>query len=160
MKWTTRILKEMTEPYGVDEAHYACFLPKKWQGEGLVVSLLIPECELQADLPRPPGAEPAVFINRPSANQKVEIWLPLACEIAMRQGAALYFACDTAKQAEGDAARMASKLLPDHERVALERMYEPHTSERKPLFPQQEGRARERVPVPVQRSPDRRRDGR
>jgi hypothetical protein len=113
-------------------AHYACFLPKKWRGEGLVVSLLIPECELQADLPRPPGAEPAVFINRPPANQKVEVWLPLACEIATRQGAALYFACDTAKQAERGA-RMASKLLPDHERVALERMYEPHTSARSGL---------------------------
>jgi hypothetical protein len=129
MEWTTRVLQEETEPDGVDKAHYVCFLPKKWQGEGPVVSLLIPECELQAVLPRPPGAEPAVFINRPRVNKKVEAWLPLACEMATKQGAALLFACDTAKQAER-AARMASKLLPSHERVALERMYDHHTRAR------------------------------
>jgi hypothetical protein len=123
----------MIEPDGADKAHYACFLPKNWQGEGPVVNFLIPECELQADLPRPPGAEPAVFINMPPVDrQKVENWLPLACKIATRQAAALYFACDTAKQAE-QAARMASPHLPDHERVALERMYEPHTSARSGL---------------------------
>jgi len=133
MKWTTRLPKEMVEPDGVDEAHYACFLPKKWQGEGLVVNLLIPECELRADLPTPPGAEPAVFINRPPADrQKVENWLPLACQIATKQAAALFFACDTARQAER-AAQMASKLLPDHERVALERLHEPHADARSGL---------------------------
>ena len=127
MKWTTRLPKEMNLD-GLDEAHYSCFLPKKRQGEG-IVNLLIPECELQADLPTPPGAEPAVFINRPRVNKKVEAWLPLACEMATKQGAALLFACDTAKQAER-AARMASKLLPSHERVALERMYDHHTRAR------------------------------
>ena len=131
MKWTTRLPKEMN-PDGLDEAHYSCFLPKKRQGEG-IVNLLIPECELQTDLPAPPGAEPAVFINRPPAGrQRVENWLSLACKIATTQAAALFFACDTARQAE-QAARMASPLLPDHERVALERVHEPHTRARSGL---------------------------
>jgi len=133
MKWTTRVLKEMPQPHGLDKAHYACFLPKKWPGEGLVVSLRIPEGEMHADLPRPPGAEPAVFITTPTAkHQKLEDSLGLPCMIATRRGAALYFACNTAKQAER-AAEMASKLLPNHERVALERMPERHTSARSGL---------------------------
>jgi hypothetical protein len=123
----------MPQPHGLDKAHYACFLPNKRQGEGLVVSLQIPECEMQADLPRPPGGEPAVFITSTTTNhQKVEGSLRLACMIAARRGAAVYFACNTTKQAER-AAEMASKLLPDHERVALERLHELHTSARSGL---------------------------
>jgi hypothetical protein len=121
MKWNTRVPNEELEPN--NKTHYALFLPKKWQGEGLFVNLLLPECELQADRPTPPGAEPEVFINRPPPEvQKVENWLPLACKIATKQAAALFFTCDTAEQAE-QAARMASLLLPDHERVELESMY-------------------------------------
>jgi hypothetical protein len=63
-------------------------------------------------------------VNRPKANKKVESWVRTVCELANERGAAVSFSCDTKEQAEM-AASMASPLLPNHQRVALERMYQP-----------------------------------
>jgi hypothetical protein len=54
------------------------------------------------------------------------------CRIAKDLGASLTFACDTADQVER-AAKMARKLLPNHERTALERMCEAKTRARSNL---------------------------
>ena len=70
-----------------------------------------------------PDGAPVTFVNRPKANKKVESWVRAVCELANERGAAVSFSCDTAEQAEM-AASMAAKLLPNHQRAALERMYE------------------------------------
>ena len=103
--------------------HNVWFIPKEWPGKGPVASLLIPECEMHLCMPGPAGA-PVTFVNRPKANKKVESWVRTVCELANERGAAVSFSCDTKEQAEM-AASMASPLLPNHQRVALERMYQP-----------------------------------
>jgi len=125
MTWTTRLRPELTRPFDVEEMHNVWFIPKEWPGKGAVASLLIPECELHLCMPGPDGA-PVTFVNRPKANKKVESWVRAVCELANERGAAVSFSCDTAEQAEM-AARMAAKLLPNHQRAALERMYEAHS---------------------------------
>jgi len=122
MTWTTRLRPELTGPFDVEEMHSVWFLPKGWPGNGAVASLLIPECEMHLCMPGPDGA-PVTFVNRPKANKKVESWVRAVCELANERGAAVSFSCDTAEQAEM-AASMAAKLLPNHQRAALERMYE------------------------------------
>jgi hypothetical protein len=69
-----------------------------------------------------PDGVPEAIINRPQTNKKVKYWVRTVCKIAEDQDASVSFACDTADQAQR-VARMASKLLPNHERTALERMY-------------------------------------
>lgn len=120
--WTTRVLPEVTSRYGVEEVHTAWFLPKGWPGQGPAVSLLIPECELQFCFIAADG-EPVAFVNRPEINKNVKSWVRSACKQASQHRAAISFSCDTPEQAER-AAKMASKLLRDHERTALERMYD------------------------------------
>ena len=120
MTWTTRLRPELTGPFGVEELHNVWFTPKEWPGKGPVASLLIPECEMHFCMLGPDGA-PVTFVNRPKANTKVKSWVRTVCEFANERGAA-----DTAEQAEL-VARMAAKLLPNHQRAALERMYEAHS---------------------------------
>ena len=122
MTWTTRLRPELTRPFDVEEMHSVWFIPKGWPGNGAVASLLIPECEMHFCMLGPDGA-PVTFVNRPKANKKVKCWVRTVCELANERGAAVSFSCDTAEQAER-AARMAVKLLPNHQRAALERMYE------------------------------------
>jgi len=124
--WTTRVLPELTRPYGVEELHRAWFVPKGWLGKGPGVTLLIPECELQICTIRPDGV-PDLFVNRPRNNKKIKVWLRSACKMAVELNASLSFGCDTAEQAER-AAKAAGKLLPHYERSALERMYDAKTS--------------------------------
>lgn len=128
MSWTTRVLPELTRPYGVEEAHNAWFVPKGWPGKGPAVSLLIPECELQLCILDGKG-EPVLMINRPSLNKNVKAWIRSACRVAIDYHATISFGCDTAEQAER-AAKMAHKLLPNHERAAIERMYEARSRSR------------------------------
>jgi hypothetical protein len=120
--WTTRVLPELTSQYGVEELHDVWFTPKGWPGKGPAVSLLIPECEMQVVVLAADG-QPVAVVNRPKINKKVKWWLHTVCEIAREMGASVSLACDTAEQAER-AAKMAGKLLPGHERAALERMYD------------------------------------
>jgi hypothetical protein len=80
--WTTRVDPAYTHLYGVEEVHSAWFLPKGWPGEGPVISILIPECEVQHATIEPDG-EPLVVVYRPKANRK-----PLA-----RGGRALHQGC-------------------------------------------------------------------
>jgi hypothetical protein len=120
--WTTRVLPELTTPYGVEEVHNVWFIPKGWPGKGPAVSLLIPECEMQIAFLAPDG-RPVAFVNRPQLNKNIKSWIRTVCEKARDMGASVSFACDTADQAER-AAKMAGKLLPNHERAALERMYD------------------------------------
>jgi hypothetical protein len=122
--WTTRVLSEYTRPYGVEEVHDVWFVPNGWPGKGPAVSLLVPECELQLVALAPAlDGEPLAFINRPQVNKNVKIWLRYACELATTHRACLFVACDTADEAER-AAKRATKWLPNHQRAALERMYD------------------------------------
>jgi hypothetical protein len=129
--WTTRILPEITRQYGVEEIHSVLFLPKDWPGQGAAVTLGIPECELQCCFIGE-DSEPVTFINRPQINRSVKSWVRGACEVARDFRAVINFSCDTPEQAER-AAKLAGKLLPGYERVALERMYEPNTRSRSDL---------------------------
>jgi hypothetical protein len=121
--WTTRIEPQHSRRFGVEEIHNVWFLPKNWPGKGPTVGLLIPECEMQVCLPTADG-EPIIMVNRPPTNKQVRRWLRSACEYAVGWQAALFFGCDTPKQA-ALAAKQAIKLLPaTYERMALERFYE------------------------------------
>jgi hypothetical protein len=125
--WTTRFDPEITNAWGVPEAHFAYFEPSVWSERRTAVVLLIPECELQ--FAQIVDGEPVVMINRPQNNKNIKTWTRNACEIATDQMAFLSFTCDTAEEAER-AARRAAKLLPKHKRVALERMYDVASRER------------------------------
>jgi hypothetical protein len=123
--WTTRVNPEATRPYGVEEVHNVWFLPKGWPGKGPVVGLLIPECELQFAFVSPDG-QPVAVVNRPPNDKSVKHWLRFVCDLARDNSFSLSLACDTAEQAETWAKR-AARLLPNHERAALERMYDANT---------------------------------
>lgn len=120
MTWTTLLDPELTRRYGFGpEAHAAWFVPQKCPAPPRnVVTLLIPECETQFVVP---GA-PNVLVNRPQHNRSVKYWLKYACREASDQGAVLILACDTVEQVER-ATKLATKLLPRHDRTALERIY-------------------------------------
>jgi hypothetical protein len=127
-QWTTRLEPEMTREYGVDQIHMIWFAPKGWQGKGPTVGLGIPECELICTkLDR--NGDPLSLVNRPRRNKNLKRWLRTACKMAIEQGAAFFLSCDTAEQASA-AAKQAAKLLPDYQRVALERMYAPESRSR------------------------------
>jgi hypothetical protein len=118
MTWTTQIDPAVTQRYR-SEAHAAWFVPRKCPPPPRnTIAFLIPECELQFVVPGE-----TTFINRPRENRNVKRWLKYACREASDQGAILIVACDTAEQTER-AAKLAGKLLPKHERAALERIYE------------------------------------
>jgi hypothetical protein len=125
VNWTTRLERALTAQYQVAELHSAWFTPKGWLGKGNTISLLIPECELQLTKVGDDG-EPLTFINRPQVNRNVKRWLRTACEMANETGASLSLLCDPNDQAERGV-RMARRLLPNHERIALERMYRGNT---------------------------------
>jgi hypothetical protein len=119
--WTTLLDPALMRQYG-SEAHAAWFLPKKCPAPPRnVVAFLIPECEIQFVIP---GA-PTVLINRPRENRSVKRWLKYACREASEQGAILILTCNTAQEVER-ATKLASKLLPRHDRTAIERIYEEH----------------------------------
>ena len=120
--WTTRVAPELTERYGVTEVHAAVFEPDVWNERRNVISLLIPECELQIVFLAADG-EPIACVNRPERNKNVKHWLRLACGLATEHHAFLKLGCNTNAQAEANAKR-AAKLLRNHRRIALERMYE------------------------------------
>ena len=119
--WTTRIDPKFTALFGVDEIHQVCFEPAGWPGKGAVVSLGIPECELQYVYVGDDGAPEAV-INRPQVNRNVKCWTHFACEVARKRDALLFFSCDTTEQA-ASAAKRAAKWLPRHRRAAQERVF-------------------------------------
>ena len=125
-EWTTRTLPELTRQYGVEELHTVCFAPKGWIGKGATVSLGIPECELVCTAGFLRDGKPVTMINRPQTNLNVRRWMRTACQLAVDQQAFAIFTCDTAAQAESVAKR-AARLLPNYQRVALERMYEAST---------------------------------
>lgn len=119
MTWTTRLDVNVTGFYGIDAVHGAWFVPRgKCPPPRNVVTLLIPECETQHIFP---GV--GTVVNRPKENKNVRTWLKYACREASDRGAVLIVACDTPDQVER-AAKMAGKLLPKHDRTALERIYE------------------------------------
>jgi hypothetical protein len=124
-EWTTRSLPEFTRQYGVEEMHTVCFAPKGWPGKGATVSLGLPECELICSAIAADG-EPVTMVNRPKTNLNIPHWIRTACRMAVKQQAFIIFNCDTATQAEVTAKR-AARLLPNYQRVALERMYDPTT---------------------------------
>jgi hypothetical protein len=131
MNWTTREPPELTRPYGVEELHTVVFAPRGWLGKGTTVSLGIPECELNICVIGADG-EPVIFNNRPKRNKSVRKWLRFACEQATSHKACLLLNCDTVDQARETAA-IAARRLPNHERIALERMYEPANRSRSGL---------------------------
>jgi hypothetical protein len=126
-QWTTElpIPEDYIKTFGPMEVHHAYFLPKTWRGKGHVVGFLIPECEIQICLLTPEG-EPIAMVNRPQNNKNIKSWLRFACEKAREMQACFSLACDTTEQVERYAKR-AARLLPQHERIALERMIDPAT---------------------------------
>jgi hypothetical protein len=129
--WTTRVEPELTRPFAVEELHQVCFEPNGWPGKGEVVTLLIPECEMQTVWTAADG-EPVALVNRPQKNRSVKYWLRSACKEATAKKAFLVFSCDTVEQAQRIAKR-ALKLLPHHRRMALERMFDPPGRNRRGL---------------------------
>jgi hypothetical protein len=129
--WTTRLDPQYTTMFGVGELHNVMFEPPGWPGKGPIVSLLIPECELQFHFLAEDG-QPVAMINRPAKNRNVKQWTRFACERAVEYGAVLGLLCDTAEQADVGARRIA-KLLPRYRRIALERMNDPRTRVRAKL---------------------------
>jgi hypothetical protein len=128
MNWTTKmseVAPEMLAGYGVMELHVAYFAPVNFPGRGPAVTLGIPECELLVVLLRSDG-EPLVFLNRPQTNFKIEDWIKSACRQAIDHHAVISFNCDTLEQLK-QAVALAQNLLPQYERVALERMKNPET---------------------------------
>jgi len=105
--------------------HAVVLLPVSENILGRHVGLLIPECELQNTYVGSDG-ELLTVINRPERNRKALYWLCHACQIATAEDCPLSFMCDTAEQAEWAAAK-AARLLPNHRRIALERMPDPKT---------------------------------
>jgi phosphoserine aminotransferase len=102
-EWTTRKPPELTRPYGVEELHTVCFVPKGWKGKGTTVSLGIPESKTNLD---------------------TGYWTRFACKEAVQYQACIMFQCDTAAQSSR-AAKRATRWLPGYQRMALERMYDP-----------------------------------
>jgi hypothetical protein len=135
MKWTTRLselIPEMLTEAGVAEIHSAYFAPVNYTGgKGNVVSLGIPECELIVGLLLSDGG-PLAIVNRPKINFKIDGWIKLACKEAVTLHAVVCLNCDTLKQLE-QAVALAQNLLPQYERVALERMKDPKTRAKKGL---------------------------
>jgi hypothetical protein len=121
--WTTRVLPELTRPYGVEEIHSVWFAPAGWIGKGTTLFLGLPECELHASVLDLNG-EVVTFVNRPPTNKNIKKWIRSACKLATEQKAPVFFGCDTVAQA-AHAAKMAERLLPNHQRMALERIYDP-----------------------------------
>jgi hypothetical protein len=119
-EWTTRWPAELTQVFGIAEAHQAGFEPVGWPGHGASVILSVPECELTIGLLAPDG-DPTFLVNRPTHNRNVKQWTRFACEAAVQHQALLVFCCNTPQEAER-AARLAAKLLPRHQRMSLERM--------------------------------------
>lgn len=117
-EWTTRVESALTEPHGYAELHIAFFAPPGWSGQGPVVGLLVPECELQ--MVRPGG--PAL-VNRPQENKNVKSWTRTACAMAKDENAVLTVTGDTVEQID-IAARRIARWLPKYNRIPLERMYE------------------------------------
>jgi hypothetical protein len=122
--WTTRLSPSLTRQFGFEELHTAAFMPNDWPGKGgTIIGLGVPECELQVAWLEA-DREPVAVVNRPSNNRRLKYWMRFACEIATERRAWLILTCNTSKQAD-HAAKLATRRLPDHQRVALERMYDP-----------------------------------
>ena len=129
--WTTRFDPQHTAAFGVAEVHRVVFEPPGWPGKGPIVSLLVPECELQFHFLGDDG-RPVVIINRPIKNTNVTEWMRFVCERAIEFNACMALVCDTREQADVGAAQIA-KLLPHYRRIALERMSNPRTRVRAKL---------------------------
>jgi hypothetical protein len=123
--WTTRLDRKAARSYGVAEIHVVCFAPEGWLGRGPTMAMAILECELQLCRTAADG-NAVTIINRPPANKDTAKWLATACEMATEQRLFVIISCDTAEQAKW-AARHARRRLPQHRRMALERMYNAET---------------------------------
>ena len=123
--WTTRIDTELSNRFNVPEIHTVCFAPIGWPGKGPTIGLGIPECEMQYSRVGADG-EPVMFVNRPQINKNVHHWLDVVCDVASEERLFVMLHCDTSHQAK-KAAKYATRKLPQHRRVALERMYDPQT---------------------------------
>ena len=118
--WATRVDTELSRRFDVPEIHTVCFAPVGWSGKGPTIALGIPECELQRCQMGADG-EPVAFVNRPQVNKSVRRWMNYVCRTASEERLFVMFHCDTAHQAK-KAAKYATRQLPQHRRVALERM--------------------------------------
>ena len=120
--WTTRIPPEQTRPFGVAELHTAVFQPAGWSGQRPTISLTIPEGRLVFAKLSTSGVPVATSFT--PEDKSIKHCVRIACNAATEWQACLVLGCDTAAQAER-AAKLAARLLPKHERVALERMEDP-----------------------------------
>jgi hypothetical protein len=96
----------------VADIHAAVFVPPGWPGHGAAYAALIPERILIG-----PGDDEVTE----SHNETVDHWLRGVCEEVRHEPAAVIFSCSTAEQAE-DTAKAVTPLLPNYERIAIERL--------------------------------------
>jgi hypothetical protein len=123
--WTTLLDPRLGEPFNYTaEMHNAHFLPLSENILGRAVCLLIPECELQ--IVYIVDGKSTALVNRPQRNKKIRHWLREACSIATEEDCSLMLGCDTHEQATRYA-KLAARWLPNHRRIALERMYKAET---------------------------------
>jgi hypothetical protein len=120
-----RKTKPSSDRFNAPELHTVCFAPVGWSGKGPTIGLGIPECEMQYHRVGLDG-EPVAFVNRPQVNKNVRHWLDVVCDVASEERLFVMLHCDTPQQAK-KAAKYATRKLPQHRRVALERMYDPQT---------------------------------
>ena len=130
-EWTTKVeLDEMTCPYGFEKPHKVAFEPIGGRRCRSVAALL-PECETRviadsALLERPElEGKIMAMVNRPPGvsptdNRIIEAWLRGVCRGVTELGTQLWLLCDTAEQTK-HYAKKATKLLPKHRRMAIER---------------------------------------
>jgi hypothetical protein len=121
-EWTTRIDPKHTRNYGVEEVHEAVFEPFGWPGKGTCIAFLWPEREVQHVEPRGNNDFSALVFRLPS-DRSLKECVRGTCSQATAEKAFVIFGCDTA----ADVVRVvkwATKWLPQHRRMAIERMYE------------------------------------
>jgi hypothetical protein len=119
-RWSTEVPREITRRYGVESLHSAALAPAEWRPKrDTVISLGLPECELQLTLWN--GGEPVAMVRR-MRDPNMSVALARVAAVAQaRAPAMVMLQCDTKAQLKR-ALRVLEARLPDHQRVALERL--------------------------------------
>jgi hypothetical protein len=121
-RWATEVPPELTRRYGIASLHTAALAPPEWRPRrDAVISLGLPECELQAIQW---GEGTSVTTIRRMLDPNTSVALARVAAVAQaRAPAMVLLQCDTKPQLTR-ALRVLEARLPDHKRVALERLME------------------------------------
>jgi hypothetical protein len=111
-EWTTLAPREVIRRHQVADIHCAVFVPLYWPGHGPAIVALVPERIMLG-----PGDDE---ITEPH-NESLDRWLCRVCEKVRHAHAGVIFSCDTPEQTE-DIVKAVTPLLPNYERIAIERL--------------------------------------